>query len=75
MLCSPLLREHELAFELEDSGAKLLIALEPARADVPVASADDLDAEGDREPVDVRPGGRGHAHLHVGHDRAARRAR
>ena len=37
VLCSPLLREHELAFELEDSGATLLIALEPARADELVA--------------------------------------
>ena len=56
VLCSPLLREHELAFELGDSGAKLLIALEPADADIEVLRADDLAGDGRPEPVDVRPG-------------------
>jgi long-chain acyl-CoA synthetase len=56
VLCSPLLREHELAFELADSGAKLLIALEPARAGIPVVGPGEIAGDGPPEPVDVRPG-------------------
>src|SRR6201999_1619626 len=56
VLCSPLLRPRELAFELEDSGARLLIALEPAEASIPVVTADELAAGGTAEPVAVGPG-------------------
>jgi long-chain acyl-CoA synthetase len=56
VLCSPLLRRRELAFELEDSGAALLIALEPAEADIEVITAGDLAGDGRPEPVEVRPG-------------------